>query len=91
MLGGMITQALMMRTGCGMLVAAIVAAEEIEPTDEEVLEVLQPTAEREGVLEVTCEAAVWAQELDLMAVELIPRLNDALGEQAISRLRCRTG
>ncbi len=51
----------------------------------------RPTAEREGVLEVTCEAAVWAQELDLMATELIPRLNDALGDQAITRLRCRTG
>jgi predicted nucleic acid-binding Zn ribbon protein len=51
----------------------------------------RPTAEREGVLEVTCEAAVWAQELDLMAIELIPRLNAALGEQAITRLRCRTG
>jgi predicted nucleic acid-binding Zn ribbon protein len=50
----------------------------------------RPTAEREGVLEVTCEAAVWAQELDLMAVDLIPRLNAALGDQAITRLRCRT-
>ncbi len=39
---------------------------------------------------MTCEAAVWAQELDLMATELIPRLNAALGDQAITRLRCRT-
>lgn len=51
----------------------------------------QPTAERGGVLTVTCEAAVWAQELDLMAGVLIPRLNDALGEEAIRELRCRTG
>ncbi|HEY4897449.1 MAG TPA: DUF721 domain-containing protein [Solirubrobacteraceae bacterium] len=51
----------------------------------------RPTAEREGVLTVTCEAAVWAQELDLMAVEVIPRLNSALGEDAIRELRCRTG
>lgn len=51
----------------------------------------RPTAERGGVLTVTCEAAVWAQELDLMAGELIPRLNDALGEEAIHELRCRTG
>lgn len=51
----------------------------------------RPTGEREGVLSVTCTAAVWAQELDLMADELIPRLNEALGEAAILQLRCRTG
>lgn len=51
----------------------------------------RPTAERDGVLTVTCEAAVWAQELDLMADTLIARLNDALGEEAIGELRCRTG
>jgi predicted nucleic acid-binding Zn ribbon protein len=50
-----------------------------------------PTAERDGILTVTCAAAVWAQELDLMAGELIPNLNAALGEQAIRELRCRTG
>lgn len=49
-----------------------------------------PTAERDGVLTVTCTAAVWAQELDLMAGELVLSLNAALGEQAISELRCRT-
>ncbi len=51
----------------------------------------RPTAEREGVLTVTCAAAVWAQELDLMAAQLIPRINDALGAEAIRQLRCRTG
>jgi predicted nucleic acid-binding Zn ribbon protein len=51
----------------------------------------RPTAEREGVLTVSCEAAVWAQELDLMAGALVPRLNAELGEQAIRELRCRTG
>jgi predicted nucleic acid-binding Zn ribbon protein len=51
----------------------------------------RPTAERDGVLTVTCAAAVWAQELDLMAGELIPRLNAALGAQRIRELRCRTG
>ena len=50
----------------------------------------RPTAEREGVLTVTCEAAVWAQELDLMAGELVPRLNASLGAETISELRCRT-
>jgi predicted nucleic acid-binding Zn ribbon protein len=51
----------------------------------------RPTAERGGVLTVTCGAAVWAQELDLMASELIEKLNAALGEDAIRELRCRTG
>jgi predicted nucleic acid-binding Zn ribbon protein len=50
-----------------------------------------PTAERDGVLTVTCTAAVWAQELDLLACELIPRLNAALGSQSVHELRCRTG
>ncbi|MGA2320331.1 MAG: DciA family protein [Solirubrobacteraceae bacterium] len=51
----------------------------------------RPTAEREGTLTVTCEAAVWAQELDLMAGEIVPRLNAALGAETIRDLRCRTG
>ncbi len=51
----------------------------------------RPSAERDGVLTVTCAAAVWAQELDLMADELILRLNTALGAEAIRELRCRTG
>jgi predicted nucleic acid-binding Zn ribbon protein len=50
----------------------------------------RPTAERDGVLTVTCDAAVWAQELDLMACELILSLNAALGEELIAELRCRT-
>jgi predicted nucleic acid-binding Zn ribbon protein len=51
----------------------------------------RPTGERNGVLNVTCEAAVWAQELDLMSPELIARLNEALGGERIQQLRCRTG
>jgi predicted nucleic acid-binding Zn ribbon protein len=51
----------------------------------------RPTAERDGVLTVTCAAAVWAQELDLMGAELVPRLNSALGGDRIRELRCRTG
>ncbi len=51
----------------------------------------RPTSERDGVLTVTCEAAVWAQELDLMAEQLTASLNAALGSEAIRELRCRTG
>jgi len=56
-----------------------------------IAEAARPTAERNGILTVTCAAAVWAQELDLMASELIPRLNAALADEAIRELRCRTG
>jgi predicted nucleic acid-binding Zn ribbon protein len=47
------------------------------------------TPEREGVLVVSCEAAVWAQELDLMGPELVSRINGALGAEAVRSLRCQ--
>jgi len=50
-----------------------------------------PTAERGGVLTITCSASVWAQELDLMSVHIIERLNEALGSGGVSRLRCVAG
>ncbi|HSZ15212.1 MAG TPA: DUF721 domain-containing protein [Solirubrobacteraceae bacterium] len=51
----------------------------------------RPTGERDGVLTITCEASVWAYELDLMADALIGRLNAALGRDCVRELRCRTG
>jgi predicted nucleic acid-binding Zn ribbon protein len=51
----------------------------------------RPSAEHDGVLTVTCSAAVWAQELDLMASDLVPRLNAALDDVVVNELRCRTG
>jgi len=50
-----------------------------------------PTGEHDGILTLTCSSAVWAQELDLMADELIAALNRALGATRIRELRCRTG
>ena len=47
----------------------------------------QPTAERAGVVTVSCRSAVWAQELDLMALELVDRLNAELGADAVRQLR----
>jgi predicted nucleic acid-binding Zn ribbon protein len=49
-----------------------------------------PTAERDGVLTITCSAAVWAHELNLMAPVLLERLNSALGAELLHKLRCRT-
>ena len=48
----------------------------------------RPTAERAGVVIVSCSASVWAQELDLMGPEIVARLNDTLGDQRVVRLRC---
>jgi predicted nucleic acid-binding Zn ribbon protein len=50
-----------------------------------------PVAERSGVLEVVCDEAVWAAELELMGPDLADRLEQAMGRRAITSLRCRTG
>ena len=50
----------------------------------------RPTAERGGTLTISCSAAVWAQELDLMAPAVLERLNGKLMAGKIDRLRCVT-
>ncbi len=50
----------------------------------------EPVSERDGVLSVTCESAVWAHELTLMAPQVVERLNVAVGREAVTSLRCRT-
>ena len=50
----------------------------------------RPAAEHDGLLTVVCEAAVWAQELELMSDELVARLNAATGGDTVRALRCRT-
>jgi len=47
-----------------------------------------PTAEHDGTLTVTCSSAVWAAELDLLGPEIIRRLNEHLGEERITAIRC---
>jgi predicted nucleic acid-binding Zn ribbon protein len=42
----------------------------------------EPVAEREGVVTVACRSSVWAQEIELLAGDLVPRLNEALGASA---------
>jgi predicted nucleic acid-binding Zn ribbon protein len=49
-----------------------------------------PVAERDGVVTVACDSAVWAQELDLMSQRVLARLNEALGRPAVRRLRVQT-
>ena len=55
---------------------------------EAIAEQAQPTAERGGVVTISCAASVWAQELDLMAPQIVAKLNAALGGDAVRRLRC---
>jgi len=48
----------------------------------------EPVSERSGVVTVACGSAVWAQELDLMGPEIVERLNLALPQGRVERLRC---
>jgi len=48
-----------------------------------------PSAERGGIVTVTCSSSVWAQELTLMGPELTGRLNAALGGSIVAELRFR--
>ena len=47
-----------------------------------------PTAERGGVLTVSCEDSMWAQEVDLMSPQILSQLNARLADAALTRLRC---
>jgi predicted nucleic acid-binding Zn ribbon protein len=54
----------------------------------------EPVSERDGVLTVACESAVWAQELELLSADLLVRLNAALegpGDPPLARLRFVVG
>ena len=42
----------------------------------------QPLSERAGTVTVACRSAAWASELELLAPDLLERLNDALGAAA---------
>ena len=51
----------------------------------------RPVRERDGTVTVECRAATWAQELDLLHDELLARLNEALGDERVRRLRMVVG
>jgi predicted nucleic acid-binding Zn ribbon protein len=55
---------------------------------EELARQSSPTAERGGALTVSCADAMWAQELDLMSVQILSELNSRLREGSVRRLRC---
>ena len=51
----------------------------------------RPVAERVGVLTISCESSLWAQELDLMSEAILERINQDLRSGQIARLRCVAG
>jgi predicted nucleic acid-binding Zn ribbon protein len=55
----------------------------------------EPVSEREGTVTVACESGVWAHELELLAPDLIGRLNERLGDAPeparVTRLRFVVG
>ena len=62
-----------------------------EVAGEMLAEECRPVSERGGVVTVACRSSVWAQELAMMAPELVERLNAALGGTAVSELRFKVG
>jgi predicted nucleic acid-binding Zn ribbon protein len=51
----------------------------------------EPVSERDGVVTVACESGVWAHELELLAPELLGRLEAALGGRLVTKLRFAVG
>lgn len=51
----------------------------------------QPVSERGGVVTVACRSSVWAQELELLAPDLLEKLNAALGDRPLRQLRFKAG
>jgi predicted nucleic acid-binding Zn ribbon protein len=51
----------------------------------------RPVSEREGVVTVACRSSVWAQELELLAPDLLEKVNAALGDRRLVQLRFKAG
>jgi predicted nucleic acid-binding Zn ribbon protein len=59
-----------------------------EVVGEPIAAAAEPVSERDGVLVVRCESAVWAEQLDLLQNDLIERLRRELGRrEAVAGLR----
>lgn len=51
----------------------------------------EPVRERDGLVTVSCSAATWAQELDLLQNDLVERLNRELDGAEVNRLHFVVG
>ncbi len=47
-----------------------------------------PVAERAGTVTLECSSAVWMAEIDLMGPGLVAQLNELLGSERVSGVRC---
>jgi len=47
-----------------------------------------PVSERGGIVTLECSSAVWMAEIDLMSPALVARVNEALGGERLTGLRC---
>ena len=54
-------------------------------------EAAAPVSERDGVVTVACESAVWAHELELLAPDLLTGLEAALGARSVAKFRFVVG
>jgi predicted nucleic acid-binding Zn ribbon protein len=53
--------------------------------------VAKPVSERDGVITVACESSLWANELQMMAADLLGKLNAALPDRELAELRFKAG
>ena len=47
-----------------------------------------PLSEREGLVTLLCASAVWMQEIELMGPVLVDALNEQLGGERVTAVRC---
>ena len=80
---GALADSLRPATGLGAVQA--VWAEAVGPA---IAREAMPVSERAGTVTVACTSAVWAQEIGLMAPSLCTALNDRLGREVVTALRC---
>ena len=62
-----------------------------EVVGERVAAIAQPVSERDGVVTVACESSLWANELALMAPDLLAKLRAALPDRPVEELRFKAG
>lgn len=62
-----------------------------EAVGDAIADVAEPVSEKDGVILIRCTGSVWAQELDLMQLQIVGRLTESIGEDLDLRLRFVAG
>ena len=82
------------RVAAGLEPAATIARVQgcwADAVGEQVAKVAQPVSERDGAVTVACESSLWANELQMMAPDLLAKLNAALPDRELGELRFKAG